>query len=736
MINCEQLYTKLITTIKKYHPANDLSIIEKAYNLSKTAHGEQVRKSGEPYIIHPLCVALILAELELDLESIVAGLLHDVIEDTKYSFEDIKEYFSEEIAVIVDGVTKLEKFTYSSKEELQAENYRKMFLAMAKDIRVILIKVADRLHNMRTLQYMSREKQIEKAQETLDIYAPLATRLGIFKIKIELEDLCLRYLEPTVYYDLAKKIESKKHEREEYVDKIVKDIKKKCEDNELKVKIYGRPKHFYSIYKKMLTQNKTLDQIFDLFAVRLIVDDIKSCYEVLGIVHEMYKPISGRFKDYIAMPKVNMYQSLHNTLIGPFGIPFEVQIRTFEMHRIAEYGIAAHWKYKSGNTSLETAEEEKLTWLRQILEWQKDMSDNEEFMDTVKTDLDSFNENIYCFTPTGEVKSLPVGSNPIDFAYSIHSAIGNTMVGARINGKIVKYDYKLQNGDRVEIITSQNTRGPSLDWLKSVRSSQAKNKINQWFKKINKEENILKGKELLEKETKRKGFIFSEIASVSRIKNILQRYSFNNWDAICASIGHGGLKEGQIINRLIEDYKKEQEKNKTIENLLDEKEKVLQNNNISKIKNNSSIKIHDILGIDARVSKCCSPIPGDEIIGFITKGRGISVHRTDCINIINLLEDDRKRLIDASWNVSKKSKENEFYADIRIVGEDRLGVLEEITRVFTEEKITLKNINARTVKSEFITDATISIKDKYELKYISKKLLNIKGIYDIQRITT
>ncbi|WP_250277706.1 RelA/SpoT family protein [[Clostridium] colinum] len=743
MEECKMLYDELIQKVKKYHPATDFSIIEKAYNLAKEAHGNQLRKSGEPYIIHPLYVAIILAELELDLESIAAGILHDVIEDTKYSFEDLKQLFNEEIAIIVSGVTKLDKFTYSSssKEELQAENYRKMFLAMAKDIRVILIKVADRLHNMRTLQFMSREKQIEKAQETLDIYAPLATRLGIFKIKVELEDLCLRYLDPTAYYDLAEKIERKKHQREEYVEKIVGEISKKCQEDNIKCEIYGRPKHFFSIYKKMLNKNKTLDQIFDLFAVRIIVDNIRDCYEVLGIVHEMYKPIPSRFKDYIAMPKANMYQSLHNTLIGPEGLPFEIQIRTWEMHRIAEYGIAAHWKYKSGSKNVkESAQEEKLTWLRQILEWQKDMSDNKEFMETIKTDLDSFNENVYCFTPSGDVKSLPYGSIPIDFAYSIHSAVGNTMVGARVNGKIVTFDYILQNGDRIEIITSQNSRGPSMDWLKMVKSSEAKNKINQWFKTINKEENILKGKEMLEKEAKRKGFVFTELATCARIKKVLERYGFKDWDAICAAIGHGGLKEGQIINRFIEELKKEINKNRTAEEIVKQTEEIILNSNMSsefvrKHKNDSGIVIQGITGLDIRVSKCCSPVPGDEIVGFVTKGRGVSIHRTDCINIINLLEDDRKRLIEANWSLDK-SKGKEFLAEIRITGEDRLGLLVDITKVFTDEKLSLKNINARTIKFDFIIDATITIRDKSELEYICKKIKNIKGVYDIQRVTT
>ena len=727
------LYQALIKKIEKYHPSKNFDIIEKAYLLAQKAHQNQKRKSGEPYIIHPLYVASILADLELDLESIVAGLLHDVIEDSLYSYDDLKNNFNEEIAIIVDGVTKLEKFTYSSKEELQAENYRKMFLAMAKDIRVILIKVADRLHNMRTLQFMREEKQKEIAQETLDIYAPLATRLGIFKIKIELEDLCLRYLDKEAYYNLATMIERKKSERESYVEKIVSEISLKCKQNNIEAKIYGRPKHFYSIYKKMKKQNKNLDQIFDLFAVRVIVNSIKDCYEVLGLVHEMYKPISGRFKDYIAMPKENMYQSLHNTLIGPEGLPFEVQIRTWEMHKIAEYGIAAHWKYKNDINAKDykDSEEEKLNWLRQILEWQQDLSDSREFLDNIKTNLDAFSENVYCFTPKGEVKSLPYGSNPIDFAYSIHSAIGNKMVGARVNGKIVTFDYILQNGDRVEIIISQNSKGPSLDWIKIVKSPQAKNKINQWFKTINKEENILKGKEFLEKEAKRKGYNFSELATPERIKKVLLKYHFKDWDAIYAAVGHGGLKEGQIINKLIEDYKKEIEKTKTSAEFIIENENI---KNIAKKHNNSSyIMIDGITDIYARVAKCCSPVPGDEIIGFITSGRGISIHRTDCINIINLTEDKRKMLIEADWNIDKKAFNQEFLAEIRIIGEDRIGFLVDVSRILTEEKISVKNINARVIKNDFVVYLTMSIFDKSQLELIIKKIRKIPGVRDILR---
>ena len=494
----EELYQELISSVKKYHPSTDITMIQKAYQVAKEAHKDQKRKSGEPYIIHPLCVGIILADLELDKETIVAGLLHDAVEDTWMTYEEVEKEFGSEVALLVDGVTKLGQLNYSKdKVELQAENLRKMFLAMAKDIRVILIKLADRLHNMRTLQYMRPEKQQEKARETMDIYAPIAMRLGISKIKVELDDLSLKYLKPDVYYDLVDKISFRKSERQEFVNSIVKQVKQHMDDAGIVAQVDGRIKHFFSIYKKMVNQGKTIDQIYDLFAVRILVDNVKDCYAALGVIHEMYKPIPGRFKDYIAMPKPNMYQSLHTTLIGPSGQPFEIQIRTYEMHKTAEYGIAAHWKYKEssdGKAPVGKSEEEKLNWLRQILEWQRDMSDNREFMSLLKNDLDLFADSVYCFTPQGDVKTLPAGSTPIDFAYSVHSAVGNRMVGARVNGKLVPIEYEIQNGDRIEIITSQNSQGPSRDWLKLVKSTQAKNKINQWFKKELKEDNILKGR--------------------------------------------------------------------------------------------------------------------------------------------------------------------------------------------------------------------------------------------------
>ncbi len=744
-VQVETLYNELVEEINKYHPTKDLSMVEKAYKLAREAHGEQKRKSGEPYIIHPLCVAKILAELELDIESIVAGILHDVVEDTQYSRDDIAKMFNPDVAHLVDGVTKLAKIEYSSKEELQAENYRKMFLSMAKDIRVILIKVADRLHNMRTLKFMVREKQKEKAQETLDIYAPLADRLGISKIKTELEDLCLRYLEPEAYYDLVDKIHRKQSEREDYVKGIVKEIKAKCEAAGIECTVYGRPKHFFSIYKKMYNKNKTLDQIYDLFAVRVLVDSVKDCYGVLGVVHEAYTPMPNRFKDYIAMPKANMYQSLHNTLIGPDGIVFEIQIRTYEMHKTAEYGIAAHWKYKQGKTDggEETTEDAKLSWLRQILEWQRDMSDNREFMDTIKTDLDAFSENVYCFSPSGEVISLAEGSTPVDFAYAIHSAVGNTMVGARVNNRIVNLDYVIKNGDRVEIVTSQNSRGPSRDWLKFVKTSQAKSKINQWYKKINKEENILRGKELLEKEARRKNVVLADILSPEGVKKVLERYSFKDWDSICAAVGHGGLKEGQIINKLNDVYQIELKKQKSADELLKEREaeinaQLAQVNDTQRRKSKSGIYVHGIGDIDVRFSKCCTPVPGDEIVGFVTRGRGVSIHRTDCVNVINISEEERGRLLEASWSVSPDSAgRSRYISEIRVFAGDRNGLTVDVLKILIDENIAVDNVNARSIKNgDAVVDIVMKITGREQLEIVCKKIMQVSGVYNIERVNT
>lgn len=735
----EELYQELIEKIKTYHPSKDFSMVERAYRLAVDAHKDQRRKSGEPYIIHPLKVAYILAELELDMESIVAGILHDTIEDTPYTYEDIVRLFSEEIAILVDGVTKLGKLSYSaSKEEVQAENYRKMFLAMAKDIRVILIKLADRLHNMRTLNYMTKEKQTEKAQETLDIYAPLAHRLGISKIRTEMEDLCFKYLNPEAYYDLAEKIEKKKAEREAYVKKIVSDVKDKMNESAIKGTVEGRSKHFFSIYKKMVNQNKTLDQIYDLFAVRAIVDTVRDCYAVLGIVHDMYKPMPGRFKDYIAMPKSNMYQSLHNTLIGPTGEPFEIQIRTWDMHRTSEYGIAAHWKYKEGKGGAVTPnkEEEKLAWLRQILEWQRDMSDNKEFMDTLKLDLNIFNDQVYAFTPQGDVINLPKGSTPIDFAYAIHSAVGNKMVGARVNNKIVTFEYQIQNGDRVEVITSQNSRGPSRDWLNVVKSSQAKTKINQWFKKEFKEDNIVRGKDLLDKDAKKKDHTMAELGRPEWIEIVVNKFGFKNWDALCAAVGHGGVKEGQVINRLMEEYQKEEKKNQTADDLLKKIEEKATHTHRDKSK--SGVVVKGVGDVSVRFSRCCNPVPGDEIIGFVTRGRGVSIHRTDCINIINLGEDDRHRLLEAEWDLGEEANQKAAYpAEIRIIGTERIGLIMDISRVLSEEKLFVKSFNGRTTKElTAVFNVIIEINGKEQLEKICRKLLSVKGVDDIERVTS
>ena len=737
----EILYNELIAKVRKYHPSTNVTQIEKAYQIAYNAHKEQVRKSGEPYIIHPICVAMILADLELDKETIVGGLLHDVVEDTAMTLKDIENEFGSEVALIVDGVTKLGQLSYSSdKVELQAENLRKMFLAMAKDIRVILIKLADRLHNMRTLKYMKPEKQKEKARETMDIYAPIAQRLGISKIKIELDDLALRYLEPDVYYNLAKNIASKKSEREAFVRSIVDEVSHHMEEGGIKCEVNGRVKHFFSIYRKMVNQDKTLDQIYDLFAVRILVDSVKDCYAALGLIHEMYKPIPGRFKDYIAMPKPNMYQSLHTTLIGPSGQPFEIQIRTYEMHKTAEYGIAAHWKYKEdpNGVNIETNEEANLTKPRQILEWQKDMSDNREFMSLLKNDLNLFSESVYCFTPAGDVKNLPNGSTPIDFAYSIHSAVGNKMVGARVNGKLVTIDYVIQNGDRIEVITSQNSRGPSRDWLGIVKSTQAKNKINQWFKTQNKEENILRGKEQLERYCKTKNLVISELLKQEYMEKVIRKYGFRDWDAVLAAVGHGGLKEGQVINKLVEEDNKKKKKEVTdtqvLKNIADVKKTTEER---SGKKTKSGIVVRGIDDVAVRFSKCCNPVPGDEIVGFVTRGRGVSIHRTDCVNIINISEEDRARLLDAEWLASAEEAGGKLYkADINIYVEDRVGVLVEVAKVFTENEINVTAMSSRSGKNNTATiNVTFDIRSVAQLNKVIDKLRNLECVYDIERTT-
>ena len=686
--------------------------------------------------MHPLCVAIILAELELDKETIVAGILHDVIEDTIMTSEEIEKEFSPEILLLVDGVTKLTKLNFQAdKVEMQAENLRKMFLAMAKDIRVILIKLADRLHNLRTLQYQSPAKQIEKARETMDIYSPIAHRLGISKIKVELDDISLSYLEPEKFKELKTEIDDRLEEREKFIETVVHDVKECIDEAGIKAEINGRVKHFFSIYKKMVNQNKTLDQIYDIFAVRIIVENVRDCYAALGIIHEKYKPIPGCFKDYIAMPKPNMYQSLHTTLISKSGQPFEIQIRTYDMHKTAEYGIAAHWKYKENLAgTARDKEEEKLSWLRQILEWQHNTEDNKEFISAVKTDLDLFTEQVYCFTPEGDVKNLPAGSTPIDFAYSVHSAVGNKMVGARVNGRQVPVTYELQNGDRVEIVTSNNSKGPSRDWLSIVKSTQAKNKINQWFKQEFKEDNILRGKELLADYCKTKGYVFSDYNKSEYQKAVMTKYNFNDWDSVLAAIGHGALKEGQVMNKLIEAQTKEHKEKMTEEELLEQ----LNHNSEQlhqSLKSKGGITVKGIDDVAVHFSRCCSPVPGDEIVGYVTRGRGISIHRTDCINVVGMNEVDRLRLIDADWQEGADDSTASYSTEIRIFASDRTGMLFDISKIFTEDNINVTAVNSKSnSKNEKATiTVTFQIRRVEELRHVIAKLRMVPGVLDVER---
>ncbi len=734
----KELYEKLIARVRKYHPSDDITMIEKAFDIAYHAHEGQRRKSGEAYIIHPLWVGIILADLELDKETIVAGILHDVVEDTVMTEEEIAQTFGEEVALLVDGVTKLGQLSYSSdKLEVQAENLRKMFLAMAKDIRVILIKLADRLHNMRTLQFMRPEKQMEKAKETLDIYAPLAQRLGISKLKTELDDLALKYSKPEVFTDLVSQINARKTEREEFVAQIVAEVSKHMEDAHIKAEVKGRVKHFFSIYKKMVNQDKTVDQIYDLFAVRIIVDSVKDCYAALGVIHEMYTPVPGRFKDYIAMPKPNMYQSLHTTLMSSAGQPFEIQIRTEEMHKTAEYGIAAHWKYKESNDgkkNVEAQEEEKLSWLRQILEWQQD-TDNREFLNLLKGGLDLFTEDVYCFTPNGDVKNLPKGSTPVDFAYSIHSAVGNKMVGARVNGKLVNIDYQIQNGDRIEILTSQNSKGPSRDWLNIVKSTQARNKINQWFKKELKEENIVRGKELLANYCRAKALVLSDLTKPKYMQVVQAKYGFKEWEGILATVGHGGLKEGQVINRLLEEYTKDHKEVITDESIIERVNEATKNKaHVAKSK--SGIVVKGIDDMAVRFSRCCNPVPGDEIVGFVTRGRGMSIHRTDCVNILNLSESERIRLIDAEWEASITEEVGQYMSSIKVYANNRQGLLMEVSKVYTENKLDIDSISTHTSKQGIVTfDISFVVGGRDELNRVIEKLRQITGVIDIERTT-
>lgn len=715
----------LLRRIEQYNPNANMEQIIKAYNFAEAAHEGQFRNSGEKFIIHPYNVAIILTELNMDTDTIVAGLLHDVLEDTDVTYDALVQEFGQEVADLVEGVTKLKKLQYKTKQENQAENLRKMVLAMAKDIRVIIIKLADRLHNMRTLEYMSEEKKKEKAIETLEIYAPLAHRLGISKIKWELEDLSLRYLDPEGYYDLVDKVSKRRKEREAYIQKIIKELGEKLDEMNISNDISGRPKNFYSIYKKMVYQNKSFEQIFDLTAIRVIVNTIKDCYGVLGIVHTMWKPIPGRFKDYIAMPKPNMYQSLHTTVIGPEGEIFEVQIRTWDMHRTAEYGIAAHWKYKEGKVKTDNFDE-KLTWLRQLLEWQKDLKDPTEFMETLKIDL--FTDEVFVFTPKGDVINLPNGSTPIDFAYKVHTAVGNNCVGAKVDGRIVPLDYKLKNGNIVEILTSSTSTGPSRDWLKIVKSSQARNKIRQWFKREERELNINRGKEMLEKELKRQGYKLTEILKEDWLKNIANRLNLNTSEDLYAALGYGSVTLSQVIPRLKEFYK-------DYYNIDDEKfenEKFNETPPAPRRKKRitQGVSIRGVDNVKIRFAKCCNPVPGDEIIGYITRGRGLSIHRKDCPNILDLT--GQERFIDVEWDTDEKT---EYPVEIQIKATDRPGLLTEITQGITDSNISLLSLNARTSKEKLVLiNMTLEIKDTEQLRELMKRIRKLKGVIDVYRV--
>ena len=709
----------LIKIIEKYMTEEEVAFVMKAYEYAKLMHKDQKRKSGEPYIIHPVNVAIILADLDMDVETIVSALLHDVVEDTPATYDDIKEMFSENVAKIVDGVTKLNKLNYKSSEAFQAENLRKMILAMNNDIRVIIVKLADRLHNLRTLEYMNEEKRKQKAQETIEIYAPLAGRLGIFKIKWELEDLSLRYLDPEGYYDLVEKINKKRSEREKEINEIIKKISAELDKQELHYDISGRPKNFYSIYKKMKGKSKSFESIYDLIAVRILVDTVKDCYAVLGIVHSMWKPLPGRFKDYIAMPKPNMYQSLHTTVISDTGEIFEIQIRTYEMHEVAEYGIAAHWKYKGGKTQGKDVDS-KLDWLRQLLEWQKDLKDPKEFIDTLK--IDFFDDEVFVFTPNGDVVDLPEGSTPVDFAYRVHTGVGNTCVGAKVDSRIVPLNYKLKNGNIVEVITQKSSSGPSRDWLKFVKSPRAKQKIKQWFKSKEKDISIEKGKELFDREAKKLGLDTNILDNEKIYQKLAKELSINSISDLFASIGYGNFKEKLVINKILNI------KN-AIENIgLTKNEDDYLKSSSSK-KDATGVRIDGLEGMKIKFAKCCNPVPGDEIIGFVTRGYGVSVHRKDCTNIANYLDSDR--CLEAEWDTEASDK---FLANVTIRAVDRTGILSEITAMAKEANVGIQSLSA---KSNTISDIfiylTFEVVGKDELDKMIQKLKTINGILDVYR---
>ena len=720
----------ILDKIKKTKRWPDTKLIQKAYQYALDNHGEQVRKSGEPYIIHPTNVAYTIAELGLDEKTICAALLHDVVEDTEVDYEDVKKEFGQEIADMVDGVTKLKQIQYASLEENQVENYRKMFLAMGKDIRVIIIKLADRLHNMKTLQYLKRERQIAISQETMQLYAPLANRLGLYAMKWELEDLGFKYLYPHEYEELIKGIEQKREQRLKFIEKIMNDIRVQLKKQHIEAEVTGRAKHLYSIYRKMQRDNKTLDQIYDLFALRIIVNSVKDCYSSLGVVHELYSPMPGRFKDYIAVPKPNMYQSIHTTLLGEKGTPFEVQVRTWDMHRIAEYGIAAHWAYKEANygskkgQKVVSVHEDKLAWLRETLEWQQEMQDPQEFLETLKTEL--FEDEVYVFTPKGAIKVLPRGATPIDFAYSIHAEIGNHMTGAKINSKMVPIITPIKSGDIIEIITSDNSKGPSMDWLKFVKSTSAKNKIQQWFKKEKKTENIEKGKESIEKELKRIGIPYSELFKIEYINPMLDRYKYKNIEEMYAAVGFGAMSATKIIARMLIEYRKEHKEERIEEKI----EELTIHKKPTEKASNSGIIVKGIDNCLVKLSKCCNPLPGDEIIGYITKGRGVSVHRKDCVNIGELLKEEN-RIIDVKWFNQEKIT---YTVEITILANDRSGLLADIVQKINEHKSKLLEISAKATKERVaITEITLEVDSLESLNKIMKELRKIDSVYEVNR---
>ena len=726
--------------ILKYNSNYNTESIGKAYDIGRTLHDGQLRKSGEPYFIHPIEVAIILAQLGMDDDAIIGGLLHDVVEDTEYTREQLVKDFSEDIAVLVDGVTKLGSIKFESKEELQAEIFRKMFLAMSKDIRVLIIKLADRLHNMRTMQHMKPHKQIEKSRETLEIYAPLASRLGIAAVKFEMEDLALKYLQPEEYRDLVEKVENRKIQRTETINMVIEELKEVLDDMKLRYEIYGRAKHYYSIYKKMKYQKKQIDEIFDLIAVRVIVESVRDCYAVLGLVHTMWKPIPGRFKDYIAMPKSNMYQSLHTTVIGEHGEIFEIQIRTYEMHEVAEYGIATHWKYKEGKANTEySTDDMKLSWLRQSLEWQKDLKDPKEFLETMKMDL--FATQVFVFTPKGDVIELPAGSTPLDFAFKIHSAVGCKCVGAKINGKMVTIDYTLQNGDIVEIVTSANSSGPSVDWLKIAKSSNARNKIRNWLKKENKSDTVDKGKDMLDKYIRKKGFDPQLVAKSSYLTKAMKAMRFATPEEGYVQLSNGGTLMSKFCNLLIGYYNednKQQAEAKSLEESMEEikaaeerKQKQLKQQK-KNANDTPGIIVKGADNLMIRVSRCCNPVPGDDIVGFITKGRGISVHRKDCSNVVSLPEAEKARFIEVEWEDMKMGKS--YNADICILCYDRKGILSDISKVCEDMDIHLTGVNAKSTKDGMVNmTISLSISSTSEMQKVQRNIRLIDGVVQVYR---